>query len=278
MSSIIAMTALLASAAVAASVGSAVVLNGCTYEIYLADVPASGGGYQAIDKTLQPNETWSQQWTELTNGNGWSIKLSKDNSWSDIMQYEYTFHNDGGIWFDLSEVNGNPWNGNWEITAESPSSTCEPKQAAYRYATDDAYGMQYCPQDAVITVTLCSGESQNNGSAASASLSAAALSSSIATASGLSMASTPISTPSIVAPTIAPASSNPAAYTGPHHWRGNQNNAAVSPATTLSTVTTPAAVYDLGGVTVTEIETAIVTEFVTAYNKRHEHHPRHNRA
>lgn len=278
MSSIIAMTALLASAAVAASVGSAVVLNGCTYEIYLADVPASGGGYQAIDKTLQPNETWSQQWTELTNGNGWSIKLSKDNSWSDIMQYEYTFHNDGGIWFDLSEVNGNPWRDNWEITAESPSSICEPRQAAYRYATDDAYGMQYCPQDAVITVTLCSGESQNNGSAASASSSAAALSSSVATASGVSTASTPSSTPFIVAPTTAPASSTTAAYTGPHHWLGNQNKAAVSPATTLSTVTTSAATYDFGAVTVTEVETAVVTEIVTAYGKRHEHHRRHNRA
>ena len=27
---------------------------------------------------------------------------------SDILQFEYTFHNDGIIWYDLSEVDGFP--------------------------------------------------------------------------------------------------------------------------------------------------------------------------
>lgn len=171
--SVYAIAALVAAAA-ADSVGSAIVVNKCNYDVTLVNVPSANGGYSEIDKTLSPYDTYTQQWTELTNGNGWSIKLSNDTSLDNILQYEYTFQNDGTIWYDLSEVNGNPWDGNWEITSDS--STCTPKQQAYRYATDDAYGMQACPQDAVITVTLCSGESQNDGAAASASSSVAAAS------------------------------------------------------------------------------------------------------
>lgn len=178
-SSIIASAALVAAAA-ADSIGSAVVVNKCNYPVYLYNVPASGGGYSEIDKILATDGTYTQQWTQLTNGAGWSIKLSNSTNLADILQYEYTFQNDGTIWYDLSEVNGNPWDGNWEITANS--ATCVPKQSAYRYATDDAYGMQACPDDAIITVTLCSGESQDDGGAASASSSVAAATSSAAVA------------------------------------------------------------------------------------------------
>jgi len=176
----IASLALVAGAVVNAA-GSAVVVNKCNYPVYLYDVPSAGGGFSEIDKVLSSGGTFTQQWTQLTNGNGWSIKLSNSTNLASILQYEYTFHNDGIIWYDLSEVDGNPWNGNWEITADSAS--CIPRQAAYRYATDDAYGMQSCPDSSTITVTLCSGESQNDGAAASASSSVAAATSSIAASS-----------------------------------------------------------------------------------------------
>lgn len=164
--------AALVGTAVADSVGSAIVINKCDYDIYLYNTPSSDGGYSEVDKTLSSGSDYTQQWTELSNGNGWSIKLSNSTSLIDILQYEYTFQNDGTIWYDLSEVNGNPWDGNWEITADT--SACAPKQQAYRYATDDAYGMQSCSQDASITVTLCSAESQDDGDASSASSSVAA--------------------------------------------------------------------------------------------------------
>lgn len=165
-------TAALVAAAAADSVGSAIVVNKCSYDVTLANVPSANGGYNEIDKILSPSDTYTQQWTSLTNGNGWSIKLSNSSSLENILQYEYTYQNDGTIWYDLSEVNGNPWDGNWEITANSAS--CTPKQQAYRYATDDAYGMQACPADAVITVTLCSGDDSNDSAASSASSSVAA--------------------------------------------------------------------------------------------------------
>lgn len=279
------------SAALAQSVGSAIVINACEYPVYLCNVPAEGGGFPETDKTMDPNETFTTQWTELTNSQGWSIKLSKSQDLANILQYEYTFHNDGTIWYDLSEVNGNPWDKNWEITAESPSSTCSPKQQAYRYATDDAYGMQACPQDATITVTLCSGEDQNDGSAASVSSSVAAETSSIAAATSISVYSTPSSaapeTTSIESTTsvesvasTTPASS--ASATSAYNWRSHSwhNNAA---ATTLatSTLATSTTTTAPDGVTVVDVETAVVTEIVTAtqYAKRHPHHAgRHVRA
>ncbi|TKA57863.1 hypothetical protein B0A55_12512 [Friedmanniomyces simplex] len=281
----------MASSALAQSVGRAIVVNACEYEVYVCGVPAEGGGYTEIDKTLSPNDTFTQQWTELSNSQGWSIKLSKDTALANIMQYEYTFHNDGTIWYDLSDVNGNPWNSDWEITAESPSSTCTPKQQAYRYATDDAYGMQACPQDSVITVTLCSGESQNNGGAASASSSVAAATSSIASASSVSVYSTPSSeapAPTSVESTTTTsagsvASTTPVASSTPittaQSWRSHSWQQANAAATTLATslVASSTTTTAPNGATVVDVQTAVVAEIVTATvnAKRHAHHPHH---
>jgi hypothetical protein len=173
-SNMITAVALLASAPLANAIGHAVVVNACDYEVKMCNVPASGGGYDQVEQWLQPNETYTQQYTELSNGNGWALKLSDSDSLDHVLQYEYTTHNDGIIWYDLSQVDGNPWYGNWQITTDS--ETCSPKQQAYRYANDDAYGMQSCPDDADITVTLCSGEGYNDELAAEASASVAAAS------------------------------------------------------------------------------------------------------
>ncbi|KAK5715834.1 hypothetical protein LTR17_016588 [Elasticomyces elasticus] len=302
MYAILASAAFMATSAAAMSVGTAHVINKCTYDVYLANTPAADGGYTTIDKTLGPDDSYSQQWTELNGGNGWSIKLSKDDvPGGQLLQYEYTFHNDGTIWYDLSEVDGNPWDANWEITADSPSSTCSPKQQAYRYATDDAYGMQSCPQDAEITVTLCSGESQNDDGAASASSSVAAVTSSIAAATSPSVYSTTEAAPSstevapssVEAPTTTaeasttsaesvasttPVSSTPTS-TSAYSWRTHSWNQANAAQTTLATSTIATSTTSTGpdGVTVVEVETAVVTEIVTAYAKRNVHarHPHH---
>ncbi|EMC95024.1 hypothetical protein BAUCODRAFT_72765 [Baudoinia panamericana UAMH 10762] len=279
----IATAALLATTARALSVGSAVVVNGCEYNVYLADVPSQPSNGTEIDKTLAPGATFTQQWTELSNLAGWSIKLSKDTTFKNIMQYEYTFQNDGIIWYDLSDVDGNPWDSNWEITAECASSVCAPKQQAYRYSTDDAYGMQACAQDAVITVLLCSGESQNDGDTSAASSSVAALSTSIASA-----------TTTTAAATTSTSSTSTKSTTTRNHYHGyNAVNADdSSSATTFATSTTAVSSSTItttttGGVTVTEVETAVVTDIVyaTAYVNsrvkrneaalRHQHHARH---
>jgi hypothetical protein len=274
-------TALLATAAAASSVGSAVVVNKCSYDVYVCNTPAADGGYSEIDQTLSSGGTYEQQWTELSNSQGWSIKLSKSSSLGNIMQYEYTFHNDGIIWYDLSDVNGNPWDGNWEITATNAANDCDPKDQAYRYSTDDAYGMQACSSDSTITVTLCSGESSDNSTSGSGSSSAQAPSS---TAS--SIASSAASSYTV------PSSSAQSWSSGWGHGynavgTGASSTSAPPASTTLltsaSSTTSSQVTTAPDGVTVTEVATDVVTQVITAtaYAKRdepHRHHHRHNHA
>lgn len=262
---LIASAALVATAA-AQGIGSAHVVNKCTYPVTLCNVPAADGGFTEIDKTLQPNDSYEQEWTQLTNGNGWSIKLSKDTSLAQIMQYEYTFHNDGTIWYDLSDVDGNPWDGDWMITADQ--STCTPKQQAYRFSTDDAYGMQACPQDSSITVTLCSGEEQADGEASSVSASVASVSS---TATETSY-STPDATPTVTY-ADSTTTSDEAQLT---QYTAVASSAAESTpvSTTLSPTTfatSTTAVVTSAGAVVTQVDTAVVTEVVTQTYWQHQH-------
>lgn len=304
---IIASVASLAVGALATNIGSAVIINSCSYEVYLANTPSEGSGqtkYVESDTILKANGgQFTQTWTSLSNGGGWSMKLGMNKTSTDIMQYEYTYDPDtfaNIIWYDLSDVNGNPWNKDWEITASSSSGTCNPKQQAYQYATDDAYGMQACPIDSEITVTLCSGD--NNGAAASASSSAAVQSSIASTASSFT-------TPTSSAPTVISAPSETASSGYKHSFTHTfANNVAVNTAasssnevaaasassTAIATSASPttfatsstAVITEAYGATVTEVQTAVVTDIVTAtyYQgkekrneaaKRHEHHPRH---
>ncbi|KAI5241462.1 hypothetical protein E4T47_06286 [Aureobasidium subglaciale] len=250
-------TAALVAAAAADSVGSAIVVNKCNYDVTLVNVPSANGGYSEVDKTLSPSDTYTQKWTSLTNGNGWSIKLSNSTSLDNILQYEYTYQNDGTIWYDLSEINGNPWNGNWEITANS--GACTPKQQAYRYATDDAYGMQSCAADAIITVTLCSGEDQNDSAASSASTSVAAEST---------------ESHSVYSATAsAPATSQAPTSTHQIFW---VTTSAQAPATTLQTsVITQAPSADSADVIVTATYVVTTTQWTHSWGKREHQHRRH---
>lgn len=269
----------LASAALVAfaqAAGDAIVVNKCGYNVHMSNTPAMGGGYSNIDQTLSPGGSYTQTWTELSNGMGWSIKLSKiagafqDN----ILQYEYTFHNDGTIWYDLSEVNGNPWDGNWEITA---SKGCSPRQAAYRYATDDAYGMQSCGDDSTITVTLCSGDSGSGSGSGSAAPSSSA------TSWG--------STTAAPAPSSAPETTTEKHHNGHHTWGLAENKVEAAagdalldeqtpPVESPTTLETVSQTYDGPAVTVTNVHMETMTKYVTATaapaaKKRHEHHARH---
>jgi len=276
---VIASTAMMASSALAQ--GTAHVVNACKYDVYMANTPATGGGFDAIDQVLAQGDSYTQTWTELTNGMGWSIKLAKQPSYeSNLLQYEYTFHNDGIIWYDLSQVNGNPWDGDWMITATG--GDCNPKQQAYRYATDDAYGMQSCPSNSDITVTLCSGEDQADpvvssieGSSPAETSQAAATSWSQESSAAATTAAATTTTEANSQPTTTQQGGNWGDWNiGPNGLVGIANKGAqVTPSpTTLVTkqiATTNAGNYDY---TVTDVVTEIATAYVTA---RHEHHPRH---
>lgn len=284
MLSIIAPLALLATTAVASSVGSAVVVNACDYDVYLFAVPGDDD-VSSIDKTLSYNETWEQEWTELANESGWSIKLSQDSTLdgSNLMQYEYTWLDDGTIWYDLSEVNGNPWDGNWEITTDS--SDCSPRQAAYRYATDDAYGMQSCPGSATITVTLCSGGDSSDDSSSSSSSVVVESSTFSSQVESSTVAAASTTTHSAKASTTAAASSSAKNSVGDNRVAAASTtvvSSSVTPTTFATAIVTTAPNNDV----VTVVETQVVTEvaYTTYYNRgnhfgRRQHadaHKRHN--
>ncbi|KJY00025.1 hypothetical protein TI39_contig345g00002 [Zymoseptoria brevis] len=149
----------------ASALGAGHVVNKCDYDVYTSVVPASGGGQETKMLTLSPGDSWDQSWTPLTNGAGWSIKFSKEEGsfGSNVLQFEYTSQNDGTLWYDLSCVDGTPWQGDWHISSDTDD--CVPRQAAYRFSTDDAHGMQNgCPCEASITVTLCSSSGGNSTS------------------------------------------------------------------------------------------------------------------
>ncbi|KAK4634724.1 hypothetical protein CLAFUW4_00901 [Fulvia fulva] len=276
--SIVASLALFGASVAAGSVGRAKVVNKCDYDVYLCNVPASGGGYQQIDKTLSAGDSYTQQWTSLSNDNGWSIKLSQDgdNFGGHIMQYEYTFHNDGIIWYDLSCVDGNPWDKDWEITANG--SECSPKQQAYRYSTDDAYGMQSCASDAEITVTLCTGLSADNGTSTGSSGSDTGSDSEPSAPSYQARSSSAPAAPAYQAPASTPPTlATYAAPTYGYNWKNDDAQKSAHPPTTFATSTT-AVVADHYGNMVTVVETALETAYVTATAyaekaRRHQHHP-----
>jgi len=276
-------TAALMVASANAQLGQAIVNNACDYDVYLFNTPSSGGGYNEVDKVLSSGGSYSQTWTELTNGNGWSLKLSPSQSMSNIMQYEYTYHDDTPtiIWFDLSDVNGNPWNANWEITA---TGSCTPKQQAYRYSTDDAYGMQSCPSDSSITVTLCSGSSSGGGGSSSAEVSSQP--ETTTAAASTPVASSPVEESTTTTPYEESTTTPVASPTTSHsHWKhhtwgarlGDDKAQEASP----TTLVTKATSVNWSGYTVTNFVTVHTTQFVTATAapvKRHEHHARHPHA
>ena len=187
--------------------GNAIVVNRCNQDVYLQNTPSAGGGYTNVNRILAPGGRYEQHFTPLTNGNGWSIKLAKDASLDDVLQYEYTWHpvlTPKTIWFDLSQVNGNPWENNYWISASGPG--CNPVQHAYLYSTDDSYGMQTCPSDADIVVTLCYSE-PNTGDGV---IEAGSLNGSLEMSSGLDQTAEPNIVPSTLLPvpstTAAPSS------------------------------------------------------------------------
>lgn len=148
--------AFLASLPYASALGSANVINQCTSDVYLYNVPSAGGGGVEVDKVIGPGDSYSQTYQTLTNNNGWSLKLSPTAALGQVMQFEYTYQGDSTLWYDISYVNGDPFNGDWIMTSDSTS--CVPKQTYYRFSTDDSYGMQAgCSPDVSITVTMCPG-------------------------------------------------------------------------------------------------------------------------
>ena len=309
-STFIAVAALAATAS--ASTGNAIVVNKCAYSVLVKNVPSNDGVHTEVDTTLAANGgKYTQQYTELANLMGWSIKMAPTAAdfsagTQNVAQYEYTNCGDGSIWFDMSFVDGSQWMNDWSVSSDS--SSCSPSASNYFSDPTSANGMQaQCDIGVSVTVTLCSSSgSGSSGSSSSSSSSAAASTSTKAASSSSKAASTSTqaassstqaaststqaassSTSSLVAysSTEAASSSASAAATSTASHRftrtWNQANVVVSTAvapTTFATAVTSVSSANSGNVvvTVTDVATAYATvvETVGAVKRRdqHQHH------
>ncbi|KAF4552062.1 Hypothetical protein D9617_11g009090 [Elsinoe fawcettii] len=158
------------------SSGGARVVNKCNYEIPLKSIPAMGTGVQngqTSEKTLAANGKGDNEfftpWIQLLVAGGWSIKLNTIGSWTNIMQFEYTWAADNQLWYDNSFVDGvESEHPKWAF--DCPLCPEKPHNLAYQHSTDDAAGMQKpCSTDATVTLILC----PENGDAGSSNSSPA---------------------------------------------------------------------------------------------------------
>jgi hypothetical protein len=299
-SAIIALTALAASVS-ASSLGSAIVINKCSDDVWLWNTPSDDGVHTAVNKVLSSGDSYSQQYTELENKMGWSLKLSNTSSQDNVMQYEYTYLGDGVIWYDMSNVNGNPWSGNWAFSSDD--SSCKPTHCAYQYSTDDQGGMQSdCDSSASITVTLCAFADASDGSVAGTDDDEAWMSAVCEDGGSYTDTSTggvatvyPTSqATSSSAPSTTSSSSAAASTSSADGWNGgpisypNKNvestsSASSSPTpTTFSTSTVTPAPSSSTGTFVIETAVVYTTVYISNPSKRdvhhHQHHARHPHA
>ncbi|KAL2036527.1 hypothetical protein N7G274_010757 [Stereocaulon virgatum] len=139
--------------------GRAQVINACSFPVYVvvcSQNPATCSG----QSTLAANSgIWSQAYAPGSAG-GQSIKISTTPGAGDILQFEYT-NQDPILWYDISEVNGNPF-GPYGFTMTSTDSTCgqgrcaPPATSCPAIFTDPTNGVPYrCGISAGVGVTLC---------------------------------------------------------------------------------------------------------------------------
>ena len=143
--------------AAAAPLGSSNVVNDCSFPVYLYACDESSCGAEV---TLAPGQEYSEPYTSTTN-DGVSIKIGTTSGevQKPILQFEYTNSN-GLVYFDVSQVNGNPFSANGYFLSDSAGlhDTCSPPATSCPFVF-------YTPTDGTvfntansnsIGVTLCS--------------------------------------------------------------------------------------------------------------------------
>ena len=150
---------------------TAFVKNHCTQPVWIwsvADVWDSWGPFQIDPDTTPYNETFRQR-----PSGGISIKIATEYNGGNvpndaITQFEYTYVPGGDLWYDISNVNGYPFeHGGLELipsTESCPSVTCTGGSplcaAAYNTPTDN-WATAACGDGTDLTLTLCAGQASS---------------------------------------------------------------------------------------------------------------------
>ncbi|KAN0079063.1 Blastomyces yeast-phase-specific protein [Elaphomyces granulatus] len=108
----------------AQTVGNAVVLNNCPSDIYAWSVGSSIGP----DQTIASGQNYSETYHRDPVSGGISIKLTRQpgglTNGSPQMQFAYSLTNDT-IWYDISDVFGDPFNGD-SVDLQPSDQSCSP--------------------------------------------------------------------------------------------------------------------------------------------------------
>lgn len=140
--------------------GQAVVENKCDFPVYLWSVSDSVGSMETLDSN---SGNYSETYRTNADGGGISLKISRDQSQSEVTQFEYTLNND--LWYDISNINGYPFE-KYGLTliptgANCPNVLCAAGVSqchdAYNVPTDD-HATSMCDIESDTVLVLCSGE------------------------------------------------------------------------------------------------------------------------
>lgn len=147
--------------AASALAGKAHVVNNCNFDVWFSATQNT-----AADNYQKLGREYSHEYTSST-----SIKFGKSKNPATVAQFEFHNGNDGKIWYDTSNIDGNPFQA--EGTRLSPSVEadatfntcvtvdCPPGAAvctvAYNHPDDTA--TKNCAISTDLTFTLCSGNS-----------------------------------------------------------------------------------------------------------------------
>ena len=177
MQSLVTIAALAATVLPTVSAAVAAISNHCDVPYFVWSVSEVQSDMITIpDHTVVYNETYRSR---ADNGGGISIKIAKSNSngnlpGTDISQFEYTI-TDSNVWYDLSNIDGNPLQGIAVLLSASDSS-CPTVQcasndqvckSAYNHPDDNA-STHACAPNADLMLTLCSDKAATTSTATKA--------------------------------------------------------------------------------------------------------------
>ena len=141
------------------ALGSATVVNKCDFPIFYAPVSQN-----TTPGMQQMQGDYSQQYSQP--GNGYSIKLSPSPSGS-ITQFEFTLDSHGNIFYDLSNINGNPFASNGmrvdpSMIGDSSNPSCVaidcpagPSTCSAAYNQPDDVRTHACSDQSDLVLTIC---------------------------------------------------------------------------------------------------------------------------
>lgn len=136
----------------ALALGNAVVTNNCDFNVYLWSV-----GGSIVDKgPLQKGNSYSEEFHRDFKSGGVTLKITTvpDGIYNNKPETDFAYNLDSGaIWYDLSDVNGDPFAGH-KLAMTSASTACP--STVWPNGTPDGTGTENCPDtNANVTLTLC---------------------------------------------------------------------------------------------------------------------------